>query len=36
MSETDGKVPTAAQQRLDVPEPPVRPRKGEEEVRMRR
>ena len=28
MSETDGKVPTAAQQRLDVPEPPVRPRKG--------
>jgi lipopolysaccharide/colanic/teichoic acid biosynthesis glycosyltransferase len=28
MSETDGRVPSAAQQRLDVPEPPVRPRKG--------
>jgi lipopolysaccharide/colanic/teichoic acid biosynthesis glycosyltransferase len=28
MSETDGKVSSAAQQRLDVPEPPVRPRKG--------
>jgi lipopolysaccharide/colanic/teichoic acid biosynthesis glycosyltransferase len=28
MSKTDGKVPSAAQQRLDVPEPPVRPRKG--------
>ena len=28
MSGTDGKVPSAAQQRLDVPEPPVRPRKG--------
>jgi lipopolysaccharide/colanic/teichoic acid biosynthesis glycosyltransferase len=28
MSQTDGKVPSAAQQRLDVPEPPVRPRKG--------
>jgi lipopolysaccharide/colanic/teichoic acid biosynthesis glycosyltransferase len=28
MSEGDGKVPTAAQQRLDVPEPPVRPKKG--------
>jgi lipopolysaccharide/colanic/teichoic acid biosynthesis glycosyltransferase len=28
MSRTDGKVPSAAQQRLDVPEPPVRPRKG--------
>jgi lipopolysaccharide/colanic/teichoic acid biosynthesis glycosyltransferase len=28
MSQGDGKVPSAAQQRLDVPEPPVRPRKG--------
>ena len=28
MSETDGTVPSAAQQRLNVPEPPVRPRKG--------
>ena len=28
MSETDGKVPSAAQQRLNVPEPPVRPRRG--------
>jgi lipopolysaccharide/colanic/teichoic acid biosynthesis glycosyltransferase len=28
MSQTDGKAPSAAQQRLDVPEPPVRPRKG--------
>jgi lipopolysaccharide/colanic/teichoic acid biosynthesis glycosyltransferase len=28
MSETDGKIPSAAQQRLDVPEPPIRPRKG--------
>jgi lipopolysaccharide/colanic/teichoic acid biosynthesis glycosyltransferase len=28
VSETDGKVPSAAQQRLNVPEPPVRPRKG--------
>jgi lipopolysaccharide/colanic/teichoic acid biosynthesis glycosyltransferase len=28
MSQADGKVPSAAQQRLDVPEPPVRPRKG--------
>jgi lipopolysaccharide/colanic/teichoic acid biosynthesis glycosyltransferase len=28
MSRTDGKVPSAAQQRLDVPEPAVRPRKG--------
>jgi lipopolysaccharide/colanic/teichoic acid biosynthesis glycosyltransferase len=28
MSQSDGKVPSAAQQRLDVPEPPVRPRKG--------
>jgi lipopolysaccharide/colanic/teichoic acid biosynthesis glycosyltransferase len=28
MSQTDGKAPGAAQQRLDVPEPPVRPRKG--------
>ncbi|HEY6636549.1 MAG TPA: sugar transferase [Solirubrobacterales bacterium] len=28
MTRSDGKVPTAAQQRLDVPEPPVRPRKG--------
>jgi lipopolysaccharide/colanic/teichoic acid biosynthesis glycosyltransferase len=28
MSDADGKVPSAAQQRLDVPEPPVRPRKG--------
>jgi lipopolysaccharide/colanic/teichoic acid biosynthesis glycosyltransferase len=28
VSQTDGQVPTAAQQRLDVPEPPVRPRKG--------
>jgi lipopolysaccharide/colanic/teichoic acid biosynthesis glycosyltransferase len=28
MSETGGKVPSAAQQRLNVPEPPVRPRKG--------
>jgi lipopolysaccharide/colanic/teichoic acid biosynthesis glycosyltransferase len=28
MSQTDGKVPSAAQQRLDVPEPPIRPRKG--------
>jgi lipopolysaccharide/colanic/teichoic acid biosynthesis glycosyltransferase len=28
MSQTDGKIPSAAQQRLDVPEPPVRPRKG--------
>ena len=28
MNEGDGRVPTAAQQRLDVPEPPVRPRKG--------
>jgi lipopolysaccharide/colanic/teichoic acid biosynthesis glycosyltransferase len=28
VSGTDGQTPTAAQQRLDVPEPPVRPRKG--------
>jgi lipopolysaccharide/colanic/teichoic acid biosynthesis glycosyltransferase len=28
MSQTDGRAPDAAQQRLDVPEPPVRPRKG--------
>jgi lipopolysaccharide/colanic/teichoic acid biosynthesis glycosyltransferase len=28
MSKGDGEVPSAAQQRLDVPEPPVRPRKG--------
>jgi lipopolysaccharide/colanic/teichoic acid biosynthesis glycosyltransferase len=28
MTETDGQVPSAAQQRLNVPEPPVRPRKG--------
>jgi lipopolysaccharide/colanic/teichoic acid biosynthesis glycosyltransferase len=28
MSERDGNVPTAAQQRLNVPEPPVRPKKG--------
>ena len=28
MSETDGKVPSAAQQRLNVPEPPVRPSRG--------
>jgi lipopolysaccharide/colanic/teichoic acid biosynthesis glycosyltransferase len=28
VSGTDGEIPTAAQQRLDVPEPPVRPRKG--------
>jgi len=28
MSETHGKIPSAAQQRLDVPEPPIRPRKG--------
>ncbi len=28
MTETDGAVPSAAQQRLNVPEPPVRPRKG--------
>ena len=28
MTETGGQVPSAAQQRLDVPEPPVRPRKG--------
>ena len=28
MSETDRQVPSAAQQRLDVPEPPVRPRQG--------
>jgi lipopolysaccharide/colanic/teichoic acid biosynthesis glycosyltransferase len=28
MSQGDGKVPSAAQQRLDVPEPPVRPRQG--------
>ena len=28
MSRTDGKVPSAAQQRLNVPEPLVRPRKG--------
>jgi lipopolysaccharide/colanic/teichoic acid biosynthesis glycosyltransferase len=28
MTETDGQVPSAAQQRLDVPEPPVRPQKG--------
>ena len=28
MSQGDGSVPTAAQQRLDVPEPPVRPKKG--------
>ena len=28
MSQMDGKMPSAAQQRLDVPEPPVRPRKG--------
>jgi lipopolysaccharide/colanic/teichoic acid biosynthesis glycosyltransferase len=28
MSRTDGKIPSAAQQRLDVPEPPVRPKKG--------
>jgi lipopolysaccharide/colanic/teichoic acid biosynthesis glycosyltransferase len=28
MSQTDGRIPSAAQQRLDVPEPPVRPRKG--------
>jgi lipopolysaccharide/colanic/teichoic acid biosynthesis glycosyltransferase len=28
MNRTDGKVPSAAQQRLDVPEPPVRPRQG--------
>ena len=28
MSGSDGQIPTAAQQRLDVPEPPVRPRKG--------
>jgi len=28
MSQADGKVPSAAQQRLDVPEPLVRPRKG--------
>jgi lipopolysaccharide/colanic/teichoic acid biosynthesis glycosyltransferase len=28
MSETDGRGPGAAQERLDLPEPPVRPRKG--------
>ena len=28
MSEVDGGIPSAAQQRLDVPEPPVRPRQG--------
>ena len=28
MSQADGKIPSAAQQRLDVPEPPVRPKKG--------
>jgi lipopolysaccharide/colanic/teichoic acid biosynthesis glycosyltransferase len=28
MSQGDGKVPSAAQQRLDVPEPAIRPRKG--------
>jgi lipopolysaccharide/colanic/teichoic acid biosynthesis glycosyltransferase len=28
VSESDGKIPSAAQQRLDVPEPPVRPKKG--------
>jgi lipopolysaccharide/colanic/teichoic acid biosynthesis glycosyltransferase len=28
VSGSDGQIPTAAQQRLDVPEPPVRPRKG--------
>jgi lipopolysaccharide/colanic/teichoic acid biosynthesis glycosyltransferase len=28
VSLTDGKVPSAAQQRLEVPEPPVRPRQG--------
>ncbi|HEY6653966.1 MAG TPA: sugar transferase [Solirubrobacterales bacterium] len=28
MSRADGRAPTAAQQRLDVPEPPVRPRQG--------
>jgi lipopolysaccharide/colanic/teichoic acid biosynthesis glycosyltransferase len=28
MSQTDGKIPSAAQQRLDVPVPPVRPKKG--------
>jgi lipopolysaccharide/colanic/teichoic acid biosynthesis glycosyltransferase len=28
VSETDGNIPSAAQQRLNVPEPPVRPRKG--------
>jgi lipopolysaccharide/colanic/teichoic acid biosynthesis glycosyltransferase len=28
MSQTDGRMPSAAQQRLEVPEPPVRPRKG--------
>jgi lipopolysaccharide/colanic/teichoic acid biosynthesis glycosyltransferase len=28
VTRSDGKVPSAAQQRLDVPEPPVRPQKG--------
>jgi lipopolysaccharide/colanic/teichoic acid biosynthesis glycosyltransferase len=28
MSQADGRIPSAAQQRLDVPEPPVRPKKG--------
>ena len=28
MSQADGRVPDAAQQRLDVPEPPGRPRQG--------
>jgi lipopolysaccharide/colanic/teichoic acid biosynthesis glycosyltransferase len=28
MSQTDGRMPSAAQQSLEVPEPPVRPRKG--------
>ncbi len=28
MSEVDGGIPSAAQQRLEVPEPPVRPKKG--------
>jgi len=28
VSEADGRIPSAAQQRLDVPDPPVRPRQG--------